>query len=1310
MNRRRFLILAQLLGVAAIYFAAAWLGLSMASVHTSVSPVWPPTGIAIAAVLLLGYRVSPGILLGAFLANYFLTPVHITTAGGIALGNTLEALSAGLLLRFLNFHNSLDRAKDVFQFVFATLACTMVSATIGNLSLSLGHDGRWDQFGPLWLTWWLGDAVGGLVLAPLLLTWGARSRQWLPTRRYLEVSLLLLLLSVSAMATFSRSAPLSARYFSLSRLIVPFFLWAAFRLGQRGVTLASALLSVFAVWGTAHGAGPFISSTPNDSLLLLQLFLGSNAVTFLFLVVVVEERRLSEETVRESERRVAGNLAITRILAESPALSNATPRLLQTIGEALGWEVGSIWTPDVDANVLRCLNIWHAPSAKAERFESVSYERTLAPGVGLPGRVWTSLKPAWIPDVTKDENFPRASVAVAEGLHAAFAFPILFGDKFLGVMEFFSHEIREPDDALLAMFGSIGSQVGQFMERKLVEEAVKENEERTRLILDTALDAVVMIDGQGSITDWNPQAERIFGWTKPEVIGRELAETIIPLQHREAHERGFRHYLNTGVGPLLRKRIEITALHRDGREFPVELSITPVGFGNQVYFSAFVRDITERKHAEEALRESEEQLRLALDAARMGAWDYDIQTGAVKWSNKLELIHGLLPGSFGGTFDDYQMDIHPDDRQQVIESLTRTIEHGEEHAIEYRIIRPDGATRWVEGKGQVIRDDGGRAIRLTGVCTDITERKQAEAERAQLLAREQTARIEAEKATEMTKRVQAVTDTALQHLALDDLLHEMLVRIRDLLDCDSVAILLLSDDGQCLTVRAALGLEEEVADEVRVPMGRGIAGHIAANCLPLIVDDVSSVEVVTSLLREKIRCLIGAPLLVEGRILGVIHADRAEARLFRQEDLRLLQLVADRIALAMDRARLYEAEQNARIQAEEANRTKDEFLATVSHELRTPLNAIVGWCGMLRSGRLDKPTVDRAIEIIDRNAKVQAQLIEDILDVSRIITGKLGLDVRPVELAQIIEAAVDSVRLAAEAKGIRVQSLLDPRTSPVSGDPNRLQQIVWNLLSNAVKFTPKGGQVQIHLRAIDSGVEIIVSDTGQGISKEFLPYVFEQFRQADSATTRRFGGLGLGLAIVRHLVELHGGTIQAESAGIGQGATFTVRLPVMIGTEPANEPGEYAAGRQYAAARLSLSGLRVLAVDDEADARELLTAMLSKCDAQVKATASASEALEVLADWQPDVLISDIEMPDIDGYSLIRRVRELEADRGGQIPAVALTAHARVEDRLRALRAGFQIHVSKPIEPNELAMVLASLTGRITRQVGRDTQTSPVGS
>jgi integral membrane sensor domain MASE1 len=318
--------------VAAVYFGAAKLGLSLAFIHANVSPVWPPTGLAIAAVLLLGYRIWPGILLGAFLANLF-TPISMATAGGIAIGNTLEALSAGLILRSLNFDSSFDRAKDVFKFVVVAILCTMVSATIGTLSLCLSHQATWEGFGNLWLTWWLGDTIGGLLIAPLLLTWGSGSRHWLPKNRYLEALLLLLLLAAAAMATFGKPSPTPLKYYPIARLTIPFFLWAAFRLGQRGVTLATITISVFAVWGTAKGLGPFVGGTPNESLLLLQVFLGSNAVTFLFLVAAVEERRHSEETLRKSERRLEANLAITRILAESPAVSDATPRILQTIGE-----------------------------------------------------------------------------------------------------------------------------------------------------------------------------------------------------------------------------------------------------------------------------------------------------------------------------------------------------------------------------------------------------------------------------------------------------------------------------------------------------------------------------------------------------------------------------------------------------------------------------------------------------------------------------------------------------------------------------------------------------------------------------------------------------------------------------------------------------------------------------------------------------------------------------------------------------------------------------------------------------------------
>jgi signal transduction histidine kinase/CheY-like chemotaxis protein len=391
---------------------------------------------------------------------------------------------------------------------------------------------------------------------------------------------------------------------------------------------------------------------------------------------------------------------------------------------------------------------------------------------------------------------------------------------------------------------------------------------------------------------------------------------------------------------------------------------------------------------------------------------------------------------------------------------------------------------------------------------------------------------------------------------------------------------------------------------------------------------------------------------------------------------------------------------SARKEAEEANRLKDEFLATLSHELRTPLTAILGWARMLSDGQLKEVDRARAVETIQRNAHLQSQLIEDILDVSRIVTGKLRLEVRPIELPPIIEAAVESVLPAAEAKQIRMQRVLDSGTSLVSGDSNRLQQIVWNLLTNAIKFTPKGGRVQLRLERVNSHVEIIVTDTGQGIRREVLPFIFDRFRQADASTTRQHGGLGLGLAIVRHLVEMHGGTVEAESEGEGKGATFTVKLP-MIATRFPEVSGDIRQDRVHPTASNGviferppeLEDLHVLVVDDEEDTRILVRSVLEQCGARVTTAASAAEGLAALRTLRPDVLLSDLGMPEEDGYSLIAKVRALPAEHGGRTPAAALTAYARVEDRMKVLRSGFQIHLPKPIEPAELVTVVASLAG-----------------
>ena len=406
--------------------------------------------------------------------------------------------------------------------------------------------------------------------------------------------------------------------------------------------------------------------------------------------------------------------------------------------------------------------------------------------------------------------------------------------------------------------------------------------------------------------------------------------------------------------------------------------------------------------------------------------------------------------------------------------------------------------------------------------------------------------------------------------------------------------------------------------------------------------------------------------------------------------------ISERKQAEAERAELLAREQAARQQAEVASRLKDEFLSTVSHELRTPLNAMLGWVNLLRAGRLDEATASRALETVERNARAQNKLIEDLLDVSRIITGKLRLDVQPVDLVAVVEAAIETVRPTAEAKGLRLQSILDPLAGPISGDPNRLQQVVWNLLSNAIKFTPRGGRIMVRLERINSHVEIIVSDTGQGISPEFLPYVFERFRQADSSSTRVHGGLGLGLAIVRHLVELHAGTVQAYSLGEGQGTTVKVLLPLTVTayTIPALGDRHPAVGDSLPDTIYpSLSGVRVLVVDDEADARELIGVLLKQCGASVTTAASASEALERLEQESFDCLVSDIEMSEMDGYVFIRQVRKQERERGAtrKIPAATLTAYAGAEDRTRALLEGYQIHLAKPVEPRELVATVAAL-------------------
>ena len=429
-----------------------------------------------------------------------------------------------------------------------------------------------------------------------------------------------------------------------------------------------------------------------------------------------------------------------------------------------------------------------------------------------------------------------------------------------------------------------------------------------------------------------------------------------------------------------------------------------------------------------------------------------------------------------------------------------------------------------------------------------------------------------------------------------------------------------------------------------------------------------------------------------GEVLGGLFFGHPQPGVFTARAERMAVALAAQAAVAMDNARLYEREQRARAAAEVANRTKDEFLATLSHELRTPLSAILGWTVMLRAGELDGNATARALAIIERNARAQNELIEDLIDISRIVTGKVHLEMRPFDFAHAVEAALDAVGPAAEAR--RVELVSELTSAPIIGDTQRAQQIAWNLLANAIKFTPPGGRVGVTLSRTDTTAVLVVTDTGQGISADLLPHVFDRFRQGDSSTTRHHGGLGLGLALVKHLVERHGGTVTAESHGIDQGAVFTVRLPLataVVGTGPDARP--VVAGTAAGDSRI-LEGVRVLLVDDDGDSLEVFTRTLELAGAVVATAADVAKALELFVASRADVLVSDIAMPDEDGYALLRKIRAFPPREGGLIPAVALTAHSGFDDRLRALAAGFQAHVAKPVDPMELTLTVASLVNR----------------
>ena len=791
---------------------------------------------------------------------------------------------------------------------------------------------------------------------------------------------------------------------------------------------------------------------------------------------------------------------------------------------------------------------------------------------------------------------------------------------------------------------------------------------------------IAILDPEGHYLEQNSAHAQLLGYSDAELqnqtpaihLGAEVFAEIVRELAEKTEYRG-----------------DLVSKTKAGEVRDIELSAFAMRdeSGQPLYYVGIKRDITERKRVEQALQRNEAQLTDFFENAAV-ALHWVGPDGTVLRVNQAEL------DMLGYSREEYEghniCEFHAD--RNIIEDILARLRAGEVlQNYEARLLCKDGSKKHVHVSSSVYWE-GEKFIHTRCFTQDITERKRTESRLALQYA---------------------VTQILSQSRDLIESAQDILQAACDSLDWE-VGVLWKLDAGagalRCVNLRHATSTVttafDRLTQELVLEKGEGLPGRIWASGKPVwienVVEDPNFPRARVAAL-EGLHGAFGFPILLGKGVWGVIEFFSPDIREPDDELLRMVAGIGGQIGQFTERRRaekesaeLFKRERAARADAEKANRLKDEFLATLSHELRTPLNAVIGWSRMLGSGRLDRESSNHALEVIERNAWAQKQIIEDILDVSSVITGKLQLNLGPVDLITVVDAALDAVRPAMEAKEIKIETIIGTSLRLVSGDGDRLQQVIWNILSNAAKFTPAGGKVEISVSQTVTHVQIEVKDSGPGIDPTFLPHVFERFRQADGSTTRTHGGLGLGLAIVRHLVELHGGTIAVENREEDSGAIFTIRLPLPSGELRPEVLGEAASVLKEAQSEQpSLEGLRILVVDDKTDALDLIGVELAQHGAKVVGVASAEEALTALEQVEFDLLISDIGMPKTDGFELIRQIRKQEEGKTRKIPAVALTAYARVQDRMQAIMAGFNTHVAKPVEANELITVVASLVGRL---------------
>ncbi len=803
-------------------------------------------------------------------------------------------------------------------------------------------------------------------------------------------------------------------------------------------------------------------------------------------------------------------------------------------------------------------------------------------------------------------------------------------------------------------------------ERKWAEQALRRSEEQSRNILESIDDGFLALNQHWQFTYINQSAEALLARASGDLIGKDFWQEFSGFSGSEFEQ------MYRGV---MRERVarSLTAFYPDHERW-YEVRTYPAANGITIYF----RDVTEKIQAEEALRASETALRASEDRFRLmveSAKEYaiftlDLNGSITSWNAGAERLLGYQEAEIIGR-DAHILYTSEDNERGRADWEMQTARTQGQAVNECWHRRKDGSRFWGSGLVMPLQTEAGIMQGFVKIMQDKTKQRQAE------------------------QRFRLLYDTTSDLLATEQpltLMHNLFAKLSAQLELDCYYNYMVKEKDNCQILHLSNyeGISDAEAQSLEwIELGQYLCGLVAQKRQQIVFDQtqLSSHPNAQLVCAVGITAYAGQPLIVHGRLLGTLSFASRTRNHFTPGEINLLQSTCDQMAIALERTNLITSIQQQAEQLQRANQLKDEFLAVLSHELRSPLNPILGWARLLQTGKLNAERQADALATIERNAKLQSQLIEDLLDISRIMQGKLSLTVAPINLTFVISSALETVRLAASAKNIKIVLDLDNTIAPISGDAVRLQQVVWNLLTNAVKFTPHSGQVTIGLRQVDRLAQIRVIDTGKGIAPNFLPHVFEYFRQEDGSTTRRFGGLGLGLAIVRQIVEMHGGTVKAESKGENQGATFIVQLPltpqaVPLVPEPTIVPADTAA---------PLDNIQILLVDDDFDTREFQAFLLEQSGAKVTAVASGLEALQTLEQLIPDVLVSDVGMADMDGYMLMQLLRARPPNQGGAIPAIALTAYAAEVDRLRAIEAGFQAFVTKPVEAETLVKTLITL-------------------